>query len=442
MTFWKSINLASAFFFLAPLAFGFSSGANPGLTGAPGNSTCAACHGDGTVNTRGGSVAIGIPDASYTGGQKYRITVTITDANARRWGFELTARSGADRMTQAGTIASVDGNTRVITEGSHQYITHTSAGTRRGTVGPVTFEVEWTAPAAATGTVTFYVAANAANNNGANGEGDNIYTSTKDLAEAAAGNKPTIRTELPALQSWGGRQEFSSNSYVEIYGTNFGGGPCASAGRMWQGSDFNGNNAPTSLIGTSVKINGKSAFVYFVCDTQVNVNTPDDATTGPVPVVVTTAAGDSNTINANKARVSPALLTANSFVVGGRQYVIAQTGTGNPPPLVGKPGLIPNVNFQAVKPGDVITLYALGLGATNPAIQAGVINSGNGDVTLPLQIRIGGQTAQINFKAAPAGTIGYYQINVVVPNIGPGDQPIEMIVDGVSDAQNLFLSNP
>lgn len=442
MTFWARTILVSSFL-LTSAAFAHSTGADPGMTGAPGNSTCAACHGDGTVNTHGGNVSLGIADASYTGGQKYRITITITDGGARRWGFELTARSGSGKTTQAGTFTAADGNSRVISQGSEQYITHTSSGTRRGTAGPVTFDVDWTAPAAGAGTVTFYVAANAANNSGSNDGGDHIYTSSKDLSEATASPKPSIRTDQPpALQSWGGRQDFASNSYLEIYGSNFGGGACASGGRIWQGTDFTGNNAPTSLAGTSVKVNGKPAFIYFVCDGQININTPDDTATGPVPVVVTTAAGDSNTVTVNKAKVSPALLTSNSFVVGGRQYVIAQTGTANPPALVGKPGLISGITFQAVKPGDSITLYALGLGPTNPAVQAGVINGGNGDVTLPLEIRIGGQTAQVTFKSAPAGTIGYYQINVVIPNIGPGDQPIEMIVDGVSNGQNLFLSNP
>ena len=443
MSFWKSTVLISGFL-TASVAFAHSTGADPGLTGAPetgGNPTCAACHGDGTVNTQGGNVALSISDSSYTGGQKYRITVTVTDGSARRWGFELTARSGSSKTTQAGTFAPADGNSRVISEGSFQYITHTSTGTRRGTSGPTTFDVDWTAPASGAGPVTFYVAGNAANNNGTNDGGDHIYTSSKDLAEASSNPKPTIRTDqAPAIQSWGGRLDFSSNSYLEIYGSNFGGPACSSGVRIWQGSDFTGSSAPTSLDGTSVKINGKPAYVYFVCDGQIAVNTPDDTATGPVPIVVTTANGDSNTVMVNKAKVSPALLTSPNFIVGGRQYVIAQIA--NSTTLVGKPGLVTGGTFQTIKAGDAITLYALGLGDTSPAVQAGVINPANGDVTLPLEVRIGGQTAQITFKAAPAGTIGYFQVNVIVPNIGSGDQTIEMVVDGVSNAQNLFLSNP
>lgn len=437
MTFWKT-TIFACILALAPVAFARSAGADPGLTGAPGNGTCAACHGDGSVNSKGGNVAISIADASYTGGQKYRITVTVTDGSARRWGFELTARSGSDKGTLAGSFSAPDGNTRTLSSGA--YITHTSTGTRPGTTGPVSFDVDWTAPASGAGTVTFYVAGNAANNSGAPDEGDHIYTSSKDMPEASATQKPTIRTDqAPALQSWGGRADFASNSYLEIYGSNFGGGPCSAGGRIWQGGDFTGNNAPTSLAGTSVKVNGKPAFIYFVCDGQININTPDDTATGPVPIVVTTADGDSNTVMVNKARVSPALLTSSSFIVGGRPYVIAQIA--NSTTLVGKPGLVAGANFQTVKPGDAITLYALGLGSTNPGTQAGVINGANGDVTLPLEVRIGGQVAQITFKSAPAGTIGYYQINVVIPNVGAGDQTIEMIVDGVSNGQNLFLSN-
>ena len=56
--------------------------------------------------------------------------------------------------------------------------------------------------------------------------------------------------------------------YVELYGSNL-----STTTRTWAGSDFNGPNAPTTLDGVSVKVNGKTAFVYYISPSQININT-------------------------------------------------------------------------------------------------------------------------------------------------------------------------
>ena len=42
-------------------------------------------------------------------------------------------------------------------------------------------------------------------------------------------------------------------------------------------------------------------------------------------------------------------------------------------------------------------------------------------------------------RRAVGASIGLYQFNVVIPQVGPGDQVIELIVDGVSNNQNLYM---
>ena len=56
----------------------------------------------------------------------------------------------------------------------------------------------------------------------------------------------------------------------------------------------------------------------------------------------------------------------------------------------------------------------------------------------PVQIKIGGVTATVTFAGVVGASIGLYQFNVVIPQVDPGDQPIELTVDGVSNNQNLF----
>ncbi len=105
-------------------------------------------------------------------------------------------------------------------------------------------------------------------------------------------------------------------SWVSIYGTNL-----ASGTVVWTG------NFPTTLGGTSVKINTKPALLNFVTQNQVNVQAPDDTATGTVPVVVTTASG-SATSTVTLGQFGPAfcLIGASRYVAG---IVIRNDGSGH-----------------------------------------------------------------------------------------------------------------
>src|SRR5207302_9143631 len=129
-----------------------------------------------------------------------------------------------------------------------------------------------------------------------------------------------IRSANSALPSFLGSAGFSSNIYLEIYGSSL-----ASNTRLWAGGDFNGSNAPTTLDGVSVTVNGKAAFIYYISPGQININTPEDTTTGPVAIQVKTPLGLSNAVTVNRARISPTLQTVPQFNVGGKQYVVALT---------------------------------------------------------------------------------------------------------------------
>jgi uncharacterized protein (TIGR03437 family) len=87
-----------------------------------------------------------------------------------------------------------------------------------------------------------------------------------------------------------------------------------------------------------------------------------------------------------------------------------------------------------------VVIYALGCGPTDPATPAGTITAQDASVTLPVTLTIGGIPAGIVSAVAPANTIGLYQFTVTIPAVAAGDQPIELIVDGVSNAQGLLIT--
>jgi uncharacterized protein (TIGR03437 family) len=244
---------------------------------------------------------------------------------------------------------------------------------------------------------------------------------------------PTISATNAVVPSFLGKAGFGSNMYAEIYGSNL-----APVTRTWSGADFNGANAPTSLDGVSVTVNGKPAFVYFISPGQININTPEDTATGPVQIQVRNAIGLSNIGIANRARLSPSLHSVPQFTLDGRPHVVALTPDFRA--FVGRPGMVPGVSFVTARPGDSIVIYALGCGPTNPPTQAGVVAGQNSPLALPFEIRIAGVQATVTFGGMAAGTVGLYQFNVTVPDVPAGVHNIELIVDNVPNAQNLVIA--
>jgi hypothetical protein len=206
---------------LVPAAFGHSTGAPPGYSGAPGENTCVACH-LGILNSGTGTLSILFPDPNgYVGGQQYPIQIMLQDPTARRWGFELSNRKEAS-SNFAGNFSVPNGSTSVQfeTQGALQYMTHTLSGTYAMQTTSASWTINWTAPPAGTGTVRFYAAGNAANDDGTDA-GDKIYAINTAVSEQTASTPPTppaITTGSSVLSQF----VFGGGWYTAMYFTNQG----------------------------------------------------------------------------------------------------------------------------------------------------------------------------------------------------------------------------
>ena len=210
----------------------------------------------------------------------------------------------------------------------------------------------------------------------------------------------------------------ASGAWVSIFGQNL-----ASTTRIWNTNDFGGGKLPTALSGVSVTINGKPAYIYYISPTQLNVLAPVDSTTGPVTVQVTTSAGQSASVTVQKAAASPAFF---QFDPQGRKYIAAEFGDYS---LVGPAGLFGTAaTTRPAKPGEIVVLYATGLGATSPAYPDGEILPTVYPLAVTPTVTIGGVPGMVHFAGLVAP--GLYQVNVEVPALPDGDSSVVMDLGG------------
>lgn len=171
-----------------------SNGAPLGSTGAPIEHTCAksGCHAGADVNSGSAVLSIGYNNGnlSYEPGVTYTVTVSVSQADIQRFGYEVVALSNED-SSNAGTFTVIDNDRTQIFAGINEftgrnYMTYKYAGTNPYAAGLGQWSFQWTAPAQYIGPITFYTAAVAANNDGTDG-GDSVYTKQITLQQGVTG---------------------------------------------------------------------------------------------------------------------------------------------------------------------------------------------------------------------------------------------------------------
>jgi uncharacterized protein (TIGR03437 family) len=181
-----------------------------------------------------------------------------------------------------------------------------------------------------------------------------------------------------------------------VYGSNFG--------------TSSGSGNPNSV---TVTVGGEPAFVVGATPTQVNVQLPFDISTGPTTLTVALGGITSAPFNVTISAVAPTLPTVASSTAGlfynTKGTLISSTVLANP--------------------GDTLTLYATGLGATNPALVAGVAPTGLTPTVVTPTLSVGGANATVSFAGA-SGNPGLYQINFIVPATVQGTVPVILSISG------------
>ncbi len=218
-------------------------------------------------------------------------------------------------------------------------------------------------------------------------------------------------------------------SWVSIFGSNL-----AAAAATWNG-DF-----PISLGGTSVTINNKPAYLWYVSPSQINLQAPDDTATGSVNVVVTTSAGSAPSM-VTLGPFGPSFsLLDNKHVTG---IILRSDGSGTygggTYDIVGPTGTSLGYKTVAAKAGDVLELFGVGFGPTSPVVLAGKAYTGAAATTNPVVLSINNVAVTPTFAGLTSA--GLYQINLTIPaGLGSGDVALQATVGGVQTPSGVVLS--
>ncbi|MBY0502640.1 MAG: hypothetical protein K2X03_01940 [Bryobacteraceae bacterium] len=189
---------------------------------------------------------------------------------------------------------------------------------------------------------------------------------------------------------------------------------------------------PKTISGVQVFVNDVAAPLYYVSYDQVNFLIPYETPPGDAVIRVDRAGQRGNSVSVTIERRVPRIMT---FSFPGEYGIIVNATTnGYPlPTSLGIPGGAP------AKPGDVLVIYAIGLGATNPAVASGDASPSSPLAAVqPNPVVVFGtpgpfslRTAEPFFAGLVPGFMGLYQVNVVVPaGVATGDSvPISLGIE-------------
>jgi uncharacterized protein (TIGR03437 family) len=280
---------------------------------------------------------------------------------------------------------------------------------------------------------------------GANKAGTVYRIQLAGSAYTCTNTTPPVITNISSASAFGGYSYFASGSWLEIKGTNLAdpSDPRLVAGNpgQWTSSDFNGVNAPASLDGISVSINGKAAFVDFISTGQINVQAPEDAATGNVAITVTNCKATSAPVMVARHALAPGFLAPNNWQANNTYYMVATFASDGAYVLSTYLGSIVGVNSRPARPGDLIVAYGIGFGDVTPATLPGVIVGQSNALVNPITLSFGSTPAELSYAGLAGSFVGLYEFYITVPSpLANGDYPIIVKQNGAAVPQAIFLT--
>jgi uncharacterized protein (TIGR03437 family) len=242
--------------------------------------------------------------------------------------------------------------------------------------------------------------------------GDRVNSRVRSLSAAVAATPSLAGNAVLNGASFTVGEAIAPGSVVSIFGSNFALGTSQDLGAP----------LPFSLSGTTVTFNGKQVPLFFVSQTQINVQAPFDLPLGQVSIQVQRGSSTSATVTEPVAMYSPGI-----FMVDFNANVGA---------------IVHTVDYSVVtaanpaKPGDSLAIFATGLGPVNQTIVSGQaapsVEPLARTTSMPT-VTIGGVQVNPSYAGLAPGFVGLYQVNVVVPTgVNAGTASVQINSGGMN----------
>ncbi len=231
--------------------------------------------------------------------------------------------------------------------------------------------------------------------------------------------QPAARTGGVTNGASGLASAISPGAFVSIYGSNL------SVATVQN----DGASLANKLSGVSVTVNGTlAAPLYYVSPGQLNIQLPFETPLGAATLTVTRDGLTGPAIAFNVIAAGPGIL-----VFGDNRAVAVNVDNG-----------LVNTAQNPAKVGSFLTLYMTGQGALDRAIATGqpAPLSPTVNVLAKVTATIGGVDALVTFAGMAPTFVGLTQVNMVVPAVAGGDQPLRVTIGGTLSNSALLTVQP
>ena len=260
----------------------------------------------------------------------------------------------------------------------------------------------------------------------ATARGDDPKLSPDGIA-GVGGSIPSVRTAAPG-------------AILSIYGADF---VAAAMGRRVRADEILSNRLPTAFNGICVFFDTTPAYMLDVYPNQLNIVVPAfSGTSAQVRVAKNCGTPNEQRTDAQTIAVSTAAPEFFSFQPtssGNNPVAAVDAVTGE---FFGPLNLFGGIAKPA-KPGDYVTVYLTGLGATTPAVLPGALSTSAASLRSVAIVKLAGQTIAaetILYAGFSPGSL-IYQINFrVPPGLPANNQPISVTVDGQTTPPGAYLT--
>jgi uncharacterized protein (TIGR03437 family) len=253
------------------------------------------------------------------------------------------------------------------------------------------------------------------------------------IGVAAFGQTPTVSPGgVVNSASFDKNLPVAPGSLISIFGTNLAATTAVA------------DSVPLSTVlgNVSVTINGVSAPIHDIFHgssfDQLNVQLPFATLSGTAQLIVKNNQQSSASTAIQVGPFAPGVFVFNA--ASGQQIAIAINNADAS--LAAPAGSIPGITTHPAKAGDVLIIYADGLGAVTPSIQDGQASTDTvrNTVTTPV-VMVGGMQVQVLFSGLST-FVGVNQINIMLPPGTPTGSavPIQIQVGGLLSSSSATIA--